>query len=59
VVSDQVVLTPDELPKKWYDIVPDTQGGSPAEDIPEEARGLCIHAAQSEAALNLAKGECR
>jgi tryptophan synthase beta chain len=26
---DQIVLTPDELPKKWYNIVPDIPGGLP------------------------------
>jgi tryptophan synthase beta chain len=27
--SDQIVLPPDELPKKWYNIVPDIPGGLP------------------------------
>ncbi len=26
---DQIVLTPDEIPKKWYNIVPDIPGGLP------------------------------
>ena len=26
---DQIVLTPDELPTKWYNIIPDIPGGLP------------------------------
>ena len=32
---DQIVLTPDELPKKWYNIVPDIPGGLPPPKEPE------------------------
>ena len=33
---DQIVLTPDELPKSWYNIVPDIPGGLPPPKEPED-----------------------
>ena len=33
---DQIVLTPDELPTKWYNVVPDIPGGLPPPREPED-----------------------
>jgi tryptophan synthase beta chain len=33
---DQVVLTPDELPSKWYNVVPDIPGGLPPPKEPSD-----------------------
>ena len=34
MAPDQIVLTPDEIPKKWYNIVPDIPGGLPPSKEP-------------------------
>ena len=33
---DQIVLTPDELPTRWYNVVPDIPGGLPPPKEPED-----------------------
>ena len=33
---DQIVLTPDEIPTKWYNIVPEIPGGLPPPKEPED-----------------------
>jgi len=35
-VSDQIILSPEELPRRWYNIVPDIPGGLPPPKEPED-----------------------
>jgi len=49
---DQIVLTPDELPSKWYNIVPDIPGGLPAPKEPGDGES------RMEALKRRLVGEC-
>ena len=49
---DQIVLTPDELPTKWYNIVPDIPGGLPAPKEPGDGES------RMEALQRRLVGEC-
>jgi len=49
---DQIVLTPDELPEKWYNIVPDIPGGLPAPKEPGDGES------RMEALQRRLVGEC-
>ncbi len=49
---DQIVLTPDELPAKWYNIVPDIPGGLPPPKEPDDGES------RMEALKRRLVGEC-
>lgn len=50
--ADQIALTPDELPTKWYNIVPDIPGGLPPPKEPDDGES------RMEALKKRLVGEC-